>query len=435
MTVLILTLPATPIDACATFDYVASLGGLSVSDHGTVAMEQLSQLPLQTPTLQPLMRTATVVVVLPTLALSWHQVTLPRGSLPRGLMSERSSTRLRTILASLLEDQLLDDPDQLHLALQPQPREDAPTWVAVCNHAWLVAGLQAITQAGYNVSRVVPEFCPDAADPGFYVLGTPCNALLLGRVLPSDCFLAMPLSVDALALHSEPSTLNDLRPITAEPSVAALAESLFKRPVQLLQGPQRLLQAIECPWDMAQFDLRHAERDRRRAGLVKALNTLWRGPQWRAARLALVAILLVQLAGLNTWSWREQASLAAKRLAVRNVLTGTFPTVPVVVDAPVQMKHELAALQRAKGAPQPSDLDVMLATLSATVPVGYALTAIDYAAQELRFKGPTLTADDQSRLALALKQQGLSLTRQGLQWSVKPSNLANAINSATVLTP
>ena len=53
-----------------------------------------------------------VVLVLPPLAVSWHAVALPR----------MPANRVRAALDGLLEDRLLDEVDQLHLALEPGGR-------------------------------------------------------------------------------------------------------------------------------------------------------------------------------------------------------------------------------------------------------------------------------------------------------------------------
>ena len=410
MTTLILALPAAISDPAALLDYVLTADNGTVSGHACVP---LALLPVSSN------RSTRVVVVVPAQALCWHQVTLPKGSLPKGFMPERGEARLRTILEGLLEDLLLDDPTRLHLAIQPQASPDAPVWVAACDRIWLKAWLQALAQTGHTVSQIVPEFSPEPQDDSLYVLGDVDHALLAGRLPQSACWLLVPLSVDALALHGEPANTGTLRQVVAEPATAALAESLFKRPVLLQQRAQRLLQAADSTWDLAQFDLRNAERDRRWAGVVQWFFSLLRAPKWRAARLTLVAALLCNLVGLNAWGWREQANLQAKRQAVRSLLTGTFPKIPVVVDAPVQMAREVATLQRQSGAPQASDLDAMLASISAVTPVGSALTAIDYVAQELRIKGLQLSSEDQSRMILALKQQGLTLTLDGTQWVIR----------------
>lgn len=401
----IITLPTASADAAAQYDYVLSADGSAETRSASVP---LALLPV------PSDRQTEVVVLLPMPALSWHQVQLPKGSLARGLMAERGASRLRAILDGLLEDRLLDEPAQLHLALQPQPVVDAPVWVVACDRAWLTAHLQALAQAGFSASRIVPEFTPEALAQTLYVVGDEQHPMLVGGSL-----LLCPLSAATVTLLGEPSGPGGMPEVVAEPAVAALAESLFKRPVILQQRPQRLLQAAQTPWDLAQFDLVNANRDRVWAQLTQAAKNLVRAPQWRAARLALVALVLVNLVGLNAWALREQAALQAKRQAVRSVLSSTFPKIPVVVDAPLQMAREVAALQRASGAPSGSDMEAMLASFGAAVPVNQVLTRIDYAAQELRVNLPEASEEEQERLTLTLKQQGLTAAWNGAQWVLK----------------
>ena len=404
MTSLLITLPIANADASAPYDYVLTANDSAQASYASAPLALL-----------PAVRQTEVIVLLPMSALSWHQVQLPKGSLARGLTAERGASRLRAILDGLLEERLLDDPAQLHLALQPQPVAEAPVWVVACDKAWLAAHLQALAQAGLTVGRIVPEFTPEALAQTLYVLGDEQHPMLLGANL-----VLCPLSAATVAWLGEASAQGGLPEVVAEPAVAALAESLFKRPVTLQQRPERLLQAALTRWDLAQFDLVNANRDRTSAQLARGAKDFLRAPQWRAARLALVALVLVNLVGLNAWAWREQAALQAKRQAVRAVLTSTFPKIPVVVDAPLQMAREVAALQRASGAASGTDLEAMLASLGAVLPAAQTLTGLDYAAQELRAKAPAVAPTEQARVALALRQQGLAAAWDGAQWRLKP---------------
>jgi general secretion pathway protein L len=136
-----------------------------------------------------------------------------------------------------------------------------------------------------------------------------------------------------------------------------------------------------------------------------ALRLAW-SPRWRAVRLALLALVVINLAGLNAWAWREQTALQTQRQNIRDILTGTFPQVQVVVDAPLQMGRELAALQRASGQASGRDLEAMLSAFGAQAPANAVPDALDFAAGELRLKGLKLTTDEVSALSLRLKPQG-----------------------------
>ena len=94
-------------------------------------------------------RVTETVVMVGAAQLSWHRVQLPKGV-------SGNSVRLRPVLEGLLEDQLLDEPSALHFALAPGAAKDAIAWVAVCDKAWLRAGLQALEAAGIAGAVAVP---------------------------------------------------------------------------------------------------------------------------------------------------------------------------------------------------------------------------------------------------------------------------------------
>ena len=413
MSLLIITLPLVPVDNSALFDYVLSPDTSTVVGHACVPLALLPDVAA---------RQAEVVAVVPAQALSWHQVQLPQGSLPRTLFGERGTTRLRAILDGLLEDQLLDDTAQMHLALQPQPDAAGLVWVAACDRAWLKAALAALAAAGHAVTRIVPEFTPQALTEAIYVIGEADHAQLAGLLQRTPAGEAGRTSVMVCELSGVSVALLEAGSVDvlAEPAVAALAEHSFKRPVTLQQRAQRLLQAAQSPWDLAQFDLTNASRDRRWERVSQAFGSFARAPQWRAARLALMAVVMGNLIGLNAWALREQSSLKAQRQAIRAVLTDTFPKIPVVVDAPLQMAREVAALQRASGSPAGTDLEGMLSSFSTVAQVGYTLSTIEYVANELRLTGPALAAQPQAQVSTTLKALGLAASAQGEQWLLRP---------------
>ena len=397
MATLIITLPNEPSDASALFDYVLTPDGSAVGEQSRAPLALLPQVD----------SSAEVVALVAARHLSWHQVQLPKGTLSRRWFQDGNAVRVRAVLEGLLEDRLLDETQQLHFALEPAPRPDAALWVAVCDRTWLRAALQALEQAGRPVSRIVPEFAPDALADALYVMGEANDAQM---VFTSRGGVAVwPLSAAAAALLHWPETAG----IVAEPAVAALAEQLFKRSVTLQQLAQWHLQAIQSPWDLAQFDLVSSNRARTWKRWSTALASLARAPRWRAARLALLALLAINLAGVNAWAWREQASINAQRIAIRNVLTSTFPNVRVVVDAPLQMAREVAALQRASGTPSGGDLETLLALVVAAAPANALPNGIEFTTGELRLKGLKFTPEDILQISFKLKPQGYAAALEG----------------------
>ncbi len=387
-----------------SYDFVLSHDGRNVASQSRASAQLLPRVP-----------NGEVVALVGAECLSWHRVTLPRGTLARQMLQEPNPARLRAILEGLLEDHLLDDPARLHFALGPEARDDAPVWVGVCDRAWLHGMVQALEQQQVQVARIAPEFAPldagaaaEAADPALahagsslQVLGTPDAPQM---VFPRNgAPQILPLSAAAVVLAAWPSDAA----VVAEPAVAALAEGLFNRRVSLQQVGQRWLAASQSNWDLAQFDLVNSSSSRTFKQIRKGMASLAWAPRWRAARWALVALAVANLAGLNAWAWAQTQSVQAKRAAIDAVLTSTFPQVKVVVDAPLQMAREVALLRQATGGASSSDFDQLLTTISANVPMDKAYTAIEYAANEIRIKGHGLSPAQLDAVRPVLAGKGL----------------------------
>ena len=132
MALLFVIPPLPPASASDAYGWALwSADGRQVREHG-------SAVPALLPSADE------VLLGVPAAVLSWHQVTLPQGSLG-------GNVRVRALLNGLLEDRLLDDPEQLHFALAPGAQAGAPAWVAACNRAWLRAAVQAIESTGRRV--------------------------------------------------------------------------------------------------------------------------------------------------------------------------------------------------------------------------------------------------------------------------------------------
>lgn len=398
MSALIVHLPAQPLSTATEFAYALTGDGSTLQSHGSA---QAVLLPA------PARAGAEVVAVVPPEALSWHRVELPKG------LSARSP-RLRAVLEGLLEDQLLDDPESLHFALQPANRAAGPLWVAACNREWLRGAVQALEAAGRPVSRIVPEFAPEG-EPVLFALGDPQQPVLV--LAGSEGVTALPLAAQALALF--PAAAQGA-PCVAEPAVAGIAEQVLQRQPVLQQAPQRWLRAAQSSWDLAQFEFSSSARVR----TLKKLGTAWAdllaAPHWRPARWGIVALVAINLLGLNAWAWRERSALEGKRVAGQRMLTQTFPHVKVVVDPPVQMEREVAALRQLAGATSGRDLEAMLGAVASAAPAQRQPAAVEYNGSELRLKGLALTADDAGSVSGALKSQGYAASVQGDTLVVTP---------------
>jgi len=397
MSTLIVSLPAHA--GAAEWHYVLTGDGHAALRHGSAAAALLPSPG----------RAGEVVAVVPVRALSWQRVELPRGVRANG-----PAPRVRAVLEGLLEERLLDDPQSLHFALAPGAHAGTPAWVAVCDRAWLQGALQVLEAAGRPATRIVPEFAPEAAPPVLHALGTPEDPLLvaLGHG-PAGDLLALPLSAASLALATPTADAGaEPVPLLAEPAVAALAEQLADRPVQLHTSTERWLAAARSPWDLAQFDLASSGRRRvtKRAGAL--LGELLRAPQWRAARWGAGLLVAAQLVGLNAWAWKERSALDARQASLNAVLTQTFPTVRVVVDAPIQMERELALLRQATGTAS-GGLESLLAAIGTALPEGRSPRGLEFAGDELRLRGLDLAAAEAATFSDRLRTLGIAVRSDG----------------------
>jgi general secretion pathway protein L len=375
-----------------------SRDGEALADHGVTA-----------PALLPhAARGTEVVAIAPARLLSWHQVTLPKGVGP-------GSPRLAAVLAGLLEERLLDDPEQLHFALAPGARAGESARVVVCDRVWLTAHLKALEAAGRPAARIVPEAQPrDGQTPQALVTGEPDRAelILTGGALAGVQTLPLPDDSNAATLpvliHGALGADLDVLELLAEPPVAQQAEHLFQRPAQLVTPADRWLAASRSSWDLAQMAL--AQSGRARAG--RQLAAWWRealhAPLWRPARWGLALLLLLNLIGLNARAWHEKNDLAVRRAQIAATLTATFPQVKVVEDAPAQMAREVWQLRQATGSASPRDLEPMLAAW-AGVSAAAVPAAIEYSPGQLRLTDVKLSAGQTAQANERLRPQGYQI--------------------------
>ena len=391
MSTLIVSLPLEPATSATEWAYALTPDGRTLADHGR---SPAALLPM------PRGTGAEIVALVPVQALGWHRVDLPKSIAP-------GTPRLRAALEGLLEEQLLDETEAVHLALAPGARAGEAAWVAACDRQWLRNAMQVLEAAGRPVTRIVPEFAPEGA-LALVVLGDAQQPIAVAS--SEEGVLVLPLTSASLPLL--PALPEDGQRL-AEPAVAAVAEQLLNEKVVLQQAPQRWVQAARTRWDLAQFDLASSSRARALKKLVTGWAEVLHGARWKPARWAAAVLVMANLAGLNAWAWKERAALDTKRDAVRQVLTDTFPQVKVVVDAPVQMEREVATLRQQTGVASPRDLDALLGALASALPANQTPSALEYAAGNLRAVGLTLSPDEMRSVATRLKTVGYNATAQG----------------------
>jgi len=352
----------------------------------------------------------TVVAVVPAQALAWHTITPP----PVG------AARLAAALEGLLEERLLEDPAQSQVVYTPDGAAAAAQGqtltVLVCQKAWLRQALAPLQAQGMVVSRIVPEWSPQAqAAPVLWVGGSPeqVQAVACGpqgaMVLPPP-----PWSSAISATLNQPEAQ-----LLCEPAMAAWVQQQFGRAPRMLSPGQRLWQAQQTDWDLAQGEWAQGRRQRwARFAHELALN-LWQAPRWRPARWGLLALLVLNLVGLQWMAWQQRQLQAQLQKDMAMLLTRSFPAVQVVVDPPLQMAREVQALQRAMGQPNAADLEPMLTSLARALPASAQLSSVQFSPGELRWQAPAVTNDRIEAAREPLRQQGYQLVADGTYWVLR----------------
>ena len=339
---------AEPSGTATDYTYVTSPDGLALETQGHCAA---SLFP----------RSTTVIAVLADADVSWHRIVLPKAP----------GARLRAALGGVLEDALLEDADDVHLALAPAASAGQPTWVAAVSRRWLRGELAALEAADVFVDRVVPMAWPDDPPIGHFAEtsvdpGGPAHGIALNWA-HADGVASVRLQ-GALARALVPMPATPETRWSATPGAVAAAEQWLGAPVRVMPPGQRLLQAARSLWNLRQFDLARGTRG------VRALRDSARrffSPEWRPVRWGAAVLVLAQIAGLNLWAWHQRNAIGAREAALQALVKATYPNAnpqDVQRDADAVMQRETQALRNVAGKPGDNDLEPMLQAAASAWP-------------------------------------------------------------------
>lgn len=295
----------------------------------------------------------TLVAVVPAHAIGWHRIPAPKAP----------ASRLRQALASLLEEALLEDEAELHLALPPQWKAGEPVWVAVLNRHRLRQAIEQLEAGGRTVDRVVPAWPPEGPVAGEVLREGDLVQLAWRDAQGPVCLpLHSPMARALVAAVPDDTRIQ----WHASPEAAAEAAELAGAAVAARTTAERLLAAAGGEWNLRQFDLGVRRRGHRAAR--EALRQVLHEPRWRLARLGLLALVAVQLLGANLWAWQQREALAGQKKALTTLLQTSFPQVRAVFDPPAQMRKEIDLLRASAGRPGETDLEPLLQAADAAWP-------------------------------------------------------------------
>lgn len=367
------------------YDYLLSNDGLNIHSQGSRTAAKLPHADQ-------------VIAIAAESDVSWQRVTLPRAG-----------RQMRSALAGMLEDTLLEDPDGLHFAIEPEAVGGDTAWVAITSRAWLQQHLTELEGAQVFVDRIAPLSWPDAPPRGhFYETGVEANPIGLRWSHPEGV-TCLPIN-GSLPRQLFPASLVQLSQWSAAPAVAAQAERWLGTSVQVLTPNQRALAVIDGPWNLRQFEL--APRTRGLRALRNFLRGLMRR-NWRPVRWGLAGLVAVHLLGLNLLAWQQSQQVKARRLALDSTLTQAFPQVRAIRDAPIQMQRETDVLRAAAGRASDQDLETLLAAAAIAWPAERGpLDALSFETGRLQLNAAGWSEAQIQQFRTQLRSEGWQLDTQ-----------------------
>ena len=401
---LIISLPHNPKDATSGYAHVHSDGHQVVRSR-VGAASLLSAYAGE------------VLALIPHTRLSWLSVHFPPGS---------HGARLGAVLAGLLEDRVLDDVADLHCVVDPAsadvPRSGGVALVATCSKSWLREVLAPLQATGLVVQRLVPELSA-RAQPLLCVMGTPeqsqsvlCHSQGVTLLPPN---VAQWKAFPAFTAYASLSAAQ--APLVAEPAMVERVEQFLQRRPVMQNAAQRAVVAAQSDWDLAQGEWAQGRSQRFLRLAQHAWQTLLHAPAWRIVRIGLASLLVLQVVGLNAMAWREQRALDQQKAQLSQILTTAFPSVQLVIDAPLQMQREVDALQRNAGRITSTDFEPMLASTANALPEGLVPTQWHFANHVLRAQGVQLNEAQANAAQTTLKAKHLQLRQEGADvWVIQP---------------
>lgn len=298
-------------------------------------------------------RADAVEAVLPASRVLFARLKLPRVN----------AATIRELLPFAVEDRLLADPAQIH-AVPGATNARGETLVAVVDRAWLTETLAVLARAGYPPARVYCESALLPAQPGSWhaVLGESRSflveedghAVAFDRPGGAEPPLAVRIAADEAAERgSRPERLH----VLVEPGLGLPDCTLWSERAGMKVSAAAGTPPLAAPVAANGIDLLAGDFARRPPGIAAL----------RLPRLAwgLAAAIVALQFGLTAADWwrleRERRSLEAES---ESIFRAAFPQATTIVDPALQMRRNLADLQRTRGRAASDDF-LALATAAA----------------------------------------------------------------------
>jgi general secretion pathway protein L len=280
------------------------------------------------------------------------------------------AAKLRAALTGVMEEGLLEDEDEVHLAVAPDTKAGAEHWVAVVNKPWLRAQLDALEAGNVALDRAAPSWWPDEGVAGHtFREGGPDEPAQLAWRDDAGVLcvpLTSPVSRALLTALPEDTVVR----WTATPETALDASEFVGMPVASVTDEEQALRAARSGWNLLQFEL---APQRRGVKLVRDLAARFAfDPAWRVTRLGLVALVAVTLLGLNIRAFQESHRIAQKKTALAAAVAVAFPNIKSLYDPAAQAQREIDTLRAAAGKPGDGDIETLMQAAESAWPQSHS---------------------------------------------------------------
>lgn len=328
-----------------------------------------------------------------------------------------SAARLKAALPSLVEEQVLGDPEDCVLVAAPSQLEDGTRTVAVAQRAWLEAIVKGLLAMGARTVSAMP--------------GQLCLPLVPGNVSAAIDEHGVTLRHSqyqglGLALAGSPEmALQTVRALAGDAPL-----HLYVEKDQI--GEYQALVADAGPG--IQVDVEHwahwiAGAKSSTLDLVPGLGAAgaqvrdWKKWRW-PLRLAL-ATLVVNLIGLNVQHMRLKREAQAITMGMNQTFKAAYPNLPASSDVALQMRQELDRARVRMGQVAPGEFTYLAAAFgeaARTLPRMPELESVAYRDSAMTLKVKAGTADPSSpqllKTALASRKIDVSDSGNGI-WVVR----------------
>ncbi len=339
-----------------------------------------------------------IALLLPEQAASWHRVRLPRGS-PK---------RWRAALVGLLEEELLEEPEQMQLAISDEAAPGDEAWVLATPLAPLrelierIEGGDGGQGGGRLVDRIVPRAWPTATPQAHFFRH---EAGLQLRWSDADGVLTLPLAGSFARSRIDVGACSDW---TSSAEAQEGAESWLGQAVAVAGEAEQARRALAGPWELRQFELAP-----RLHGLrwLRQLGQRLMHRQWRAARLGLGLLLALGVVGLNLLALQQRTQIAERQQQLEALLREAFPRTGAVLEPRLQMQRELNLLRAQAGELGEQDLEAMLAALASHWPEARGpVEALNFETGQLSLPAAGWSDEQLDQLRRQLASEGWELS-------------------------